>query len=166
MKYIITNKQYNLLMESSEEEENLLKVPDFSWFANDWNILQAYLKSKGTPRYYVDGNLDLKNTDIESLGNLVRVEGDLELYESKIESLGNLEYVGGYLGLYKTKIKSLGDLKYVGKDFNLSSTKIKSLGNLKYVGGTLYLMGTSLSNTTTKQEIRSKVAVKGNIYLE
>jgi hypothetical protein len=142
MKYIITNKQYNLILESSEEEK-LLNVPDFSFFANDWNILQLYLKSEGNPRYYVDGNLNLQNLDIKSLGNLVGVEGNLNLWASKIESLENLEFVGGYLYLI--------------------NSRIKSLGNLEYVGGNLYLGNTLLPRITTKDEIRSKVNVVGNI---
>jgi hypothetical protein len=164
MKYIITNKQYNLLMESSEEEK-LLRIPDFSLFANNWDVLQAYLKSKGNPRYYIDGNLDLKNTDIESLGNLVGVEGSLNLFISKIKSLGNLKYVGGFLNLHDSKIESLGDLKYVGGFLNLHDSKIESLGNLEYVGGDLYLRNTPLSKITTKEEIRAKVKVGGDIYL-
>ena len=106
MKYIITKKQYNLILESSEEEK-LLKVPDLSFFANNWDVLQAYLKSEGNPRYYVDGNLDLRNSDITSLGNLIRVEGFLDLEETNIKSLGNLKYVGGYLHLVNTPLSKI-----------------------------------------------------------
>jgi hypothetical protein len=164
MKYIITNKQYNLLMESSDEEK-LLKVPDFSFFANDWDVLQAYLKSKGNPRYYIDGNVNLIESDIISLGNLVRVEGYLDLRSTNITSLGNLEYVGGDLDLFNTDIESLGNLVRVEGDLNLFKSKIESLGNLEYVGGYLGLKNTPLSKTTTKKEIRSKVDVLSDIYL-
>jgi hypothetical protein len=164
MKYIITNKQYNLLMESSEEEK-LLRIPDFSLFANNWDVLQAYIKSKGNPRYYIDGNLDLHSSEIKSFGNLVRVEGNLVLSYAEIKSLGNLEYVGGNLLLYRSSIKSLGNLEYVGNLLNLRNTPIESLGKLEYVGGDLSLVNTPLSKTTTEEEIRSKVDVDGDIYL-
>jgi hypothetical protein len=163
MKYIITDKQYNLLMESSEEE-NLFKIPDFSFFGYDWEILQAVLKRKGNPRYYVDGNLNLQNSGIESLGNLVGVEGNLNLYKSKIESLENLEFVGGYLVLNSSNIKSLGNLEYVGGNLHSDSSRIESLGNLKYVGGDLNLGNTLIPRITTKEEIKSKINVVGNIY--
>jgi hypothetical protein len=165
MRYLITNKQYNLLMESSEEEEKLLKVPELSFFANNWEILQAYLKSKGNPRYYIDGNLNLFGSDIKSLGNLVRVKGNLNLWGTNITSLGNLEYVGGDLDLFNTDIESLGNLVRVEGDLNLFKSKIESLGNLEYVGGYLGLKNTPLSKTTTKKEIRSKVDVLSDIYL-
>jgi hypothetical protein len=126
-------------------EEKLLKVPDFSFFGNDWNILQAYLKSKGNPRYYIDGNLDLHSSEIKSLGNLVRVDGWIELAKSKIESLENLEYVGGWL--------------------NLKSSSIIDLGNLKYIGGGLDLRHTPLLSTITKKQVKSKISVNETIFM-
>jgi hypothetical protein len=184
MKYIITNKQYNLILESYLEE-NLLKVPELSFFANDWEILQVVLKRKGNPKYYIDGDLNLKDSDIESLGNLVRVEGDLELKSVKIKtfedlvrvdgnldligldmkSFGSLKYVGGNVSLFLTSTDSVGDLEYVEGNLDLGHTQINSLGNLKYVGGDLDLVRTPLAWRTTKNEIKSKVKVGGNIHL-
>jgi hypothetical protein len=164
MKYIITNKQYNLLMESSEEGEKLLRIPDFSLFVNNWDVLQAFLKSKGNPRYYIDGNLNLKYSNIESLGNLVRVKGNLNLWGSNIESLGNLVRVDGWIELAKSKIESLGNLEYVEDNLILFRSNIKSLGNLKYVGGDLDLRVTPLSKITTHEEIRAKVKVGELIF--
>jgi hypothetical protein len=36
---------------------------------------------------------------------------------------------------------------------------------LEYVGDGLYLRNTPLSKSTTKEELRNKIEVKGNIYL-
>jgi hypothetical protein len=109
-----------------QEEEKLLKIPSLKFFNNDWNILQKYLEFRGNPKYSIGGDLDLREMDIESLGNLVRVDGDLNLFGNKnLQSLGNLEYVGGHLHLSNTPIK----IKY-------NRTQIK---NMVEVGGLLYL---------------------------
>ena len=161
MKYLITNKQFNLLLESTEDKILMFPDPDR---IGGWDILKQLLEMKGNPRYGIRGDLDLRGVYIESLGNLERVQGDLDLFNSYIKSLGNLEYVGGFLDLEKTSIKSLGDLKHVEGNLKLYRTPIKSLGNLNYVGGYLNLMLTPLSKTTTKKEIRSKINVVGDIY--
>lgn len=51
----------------------------------------------------VNGDLNLNNSSIESLGNLKKVKGDLYLMESSIESLGELEEVQGSLNLNKVE---------------------------------------------------------------
>jgi hypothetical protein len=48
--------------------------------------------------------LDLRTTNIESLGNLTSVGGNLDLRYNKIKSLGNLTSVGGILDLKRTPI--------------------------------------------------------------
>jgi hypothetical protein len=119
MKYLITNKQFNLLMES--DDDKILMFPDPERLGG-WSILQQLLEKRGNPRY--------------------GIRGDLDSYDTPIESLGNLKYVGGYLSLRGSSIKSLGNLKYVGGYLSLRGSSIKSLGNLKYVGGNLDLVNT------------------------
>lgn len=51
-------------------------------------------------------------------------EGNLDLRGTPIEDLGNLESVGGDLDLEGTPIKDLGNLKSVGVDFYLEGTPI------------------------------------------
>jgi hypothetical protein len=94
----------------------------------------------------IKGNLDLFETEIKSLGNLIFVGGDLDLQGTKIESLGNLTSVGGILRLRNTSIESLGDLTHVGRHLNLMNTPIKSLGNLTHVGGNLFLENTPIES--------------------
>jgi len=116
---------------------------------------------------YVEGDLNLYNRKIKSLGNLESVEGNLYLGNTTIKSLGNLQSVGGdfYLDLENSQIKSLGNLQSVGGDLNLENTQIKSLGNLESVEGNLYLEGTPISKKYSEQEIRNMVDVGGNIFL-
>ena len=134
------------VLREEQEEEKLLKIPSLKFFNNDWSILQKFLESQGNSRYSIGGNLDLRRTDIETLGNLVRVGGFLDLGSTKIETLGNLEYVGGALSLEDcSNLKSLGKLKHVGRWLNLRGTKLKSFGDLEYVGGSLELQNTPLS---------------------
>jgi hypothetical protein len=140
MKYIINERQYRLLT----EEEDILRIP-FSAFDNNWEVLQKFLEKRGFPPYEITDNLDLKYSEIESLGNLISVGGFLNLYKSIIEDLGNLTSVGGSLTLH--------------------TSKIESLGNLTSVGGNLYLRDTPLSREYSEDEIRSMVEVGGEVYL-
>jgi len=148
MKYIITEAQHKRLF---EEEQKILRIPDFKIFGNDWDNLQRFLESKGNPPYSLGGNLDLVGLKVESLGNLVSVEHDLYAYDTPLKSLGSLTSVGGLM--------------------DISNTQIESLGNLSFVGGSLVLKGTPLfpkdASPRSKQRmedmIRRKVYVQGNI---
>ena len=142
MKIIISEAQYKRLF---EEEQKILRIPDFKIFGNDWDILQRFLESKGNPPYSLGGNLDLLGLKVESLGNLVSVEGDIYASETPLKSLGSLTSVGGLM--------------------NLNNTPIESLGNLTYVGGDLFLINTPMSNKwlQIKQMINK---VGGDIYFE
>jgi hypothetical protein len=148
MKYIITESQHKRLF---EEEQKVLRIPDFKIFGNDWDNLQRFLESKGNPPYSLGGNLDLVGLKVESLGNLVSVEHDLYAYDTPLKSLGSLTSVGGLM--------------------DISNTQIESLGNLSFVGGSLVLKGTPLfpkdasprSMQRMEDMIRRKVYVQGNI---
>ena len=164
MKIVISESQYKRLIET-EEEPKILKIPSLKFFNDDWFLLQKFLEKKGNPPYSISGNLDLRNTPIESLGNLTSVGESLYLSYTPIKSLGNLQSVGGDLNLYNTPIKSLGNLTSVGGSLYLDGALIESLGNLQYVGGYLYLIGTPLSKMYSEEEIRQMVNVDGEIYL-
>jgi hypothetical protein len=149
-----------------EQEENLSELPPFDdFFDSDWNLALNFMNRYSNKKFYHLGDLDLRDSDIETLGNLVRVEGDLDLFDCKnLKSLGNLEYVGGlnltfsdvktlgnlvrvegYLNLQSCEnLASLGDLEYVGGWVDLRDTKIETLGNLNYVGGFLDLRYTKI----------------------
>ena len=148
MKIIISESQHKRLF---EEEQKVLRIPDFKIFGNDWDILQRFLESKGNPPYSLGGNLDLLGLKVESLGNLVSVEHDLYAYDTPLKSLGSLTSVGGLM--------------------DISNTQIESLGNLSFVGGSLVLNGIPLFGKDTSPRslerqsdiIRRKVYVQGNI---
>jgi hypothetical protein len=163
MKIVITENQFEKLKNS--EEPKVLHILSFEIFGNDWDKLQKYLDRKGNPLYSIGGDLDLRHTPIESLGNLTSVGGYLYLYGSEIKSLGNLTSVGGYLYLYGSEIQSLGNLTSVGGYLNLRDSSIKSLGNLKSVGGNLYLNNTPILKKYSKEEIKQMVNIEGDIYL-
>jgi hypothetical protein len=63
--------------------------------------------------------LDLRKTQIESLGNLQSVGRDLNLYETQIESLGNLQSVGGDLELLGTPLSMMYTEKQIRKMVNV-----------------------------------------------
>jgi len=168
-----------------QQEEKLSELPPFDdFFDSDWNLVLNFMNRYPSKKFYYPSDLDLGESDIESLGNLVRVEGDLNLYNclklqslgnleyvggdldlsiSNIESLGNLKYVDGNLDLYRTDIKSLGNLKYVYGNLDLSISDIESLGSLVRVSGDLDLLTTPLSEKYTEEKIRDMVEVVGFI---
>ena len=149
-----------------QEEEKLLKIPGIRYFNNDWNILQKFLESQDNPRYSIGGDLNLRYTKIETLGNLVRVEGNLDLYGNEsFQSLGNLNYVGGNLNLlYCKNLKSLGNLVRVEGNLDLYDCQnLQLLGNLEYVGGYLDLDNTPLSEKYAEDDIRKMIKVVGVI---
>lgn len=182
MKYIINERQYNLIT----EEQEVFHIPSLKLFG-DWESLQYYLEKKGNPLYSLGGYVDLSHSDIESLGNLVSVEGTLNLLGCyKLTSLGNLTSVGKNLILNHSNIKGLDNLTSVGNDLfllncmeltsldNLTSVggyldlggceKLTSLGNLKYVGDDIAVYDTPLKRKYEKDEIRQMVDVRGEIF--
>jgi hypothetical protein len=144
MKIIITEGQYKRLIETEEQQE-VLHIPSIKIFGGDWDLLQKFLKHRGNPPYSIGGNLNLRHTEIESLGNLTSVGGALELQFTPIESLGNLTSVGG--------------------DLYLTNSSVTSIGKLSYVGNSLFLFDTPLSKKYTEEEIRQMVNVGGNIHI-
>lgn len=145
MNYLITESQLKVIV---EEEQKVLRIPDFRIFGNDWDVLQRFLESKGNPLYSLGGNLNLVGLNVESLGNLVSVQHDLYAYDTPLKSLGKLTSVGGLM--------------------DLSNTQIESLGNLSFVGGSLVLSGTALRNDSyplnlNSLQIRQTVDVQGSI---
>ena len=140
MKFLIKK-----ILKEETEHSDVIHIPSFKYFNNDWNFLQEYLESEGNLPYTIDGDLDLRYSEIKSLGNLLSVGGNLNLFETEIKSLGNLRSVGGFIVL----------------DF----AKIESLGNIQFVGGDLYLRVTPIARKYSEKEIRQMVNVGGDIYI-
>jgi hypothetical protein len=170
MKIIITEGQLKLITES-ENKKKLLNVPTDLFYSKWEPIINNYrkkgfdgIKLKGDVNFYsiafmdfneifehiieVHGNMDLRGSSIESLGNLESVNGYLDLgYCEKLVSLGNLKYVDGSLTLKNTNITTLDNLEYVGHYLQLSTTPIKDFNKLKYVGGYVNLWGVETFET-------------------
>jgi hypothetical protein len=188
MKIVISESQYQRLIEADEEEQQVLTIPNLSIFGNKpetmWNTLQKYIKKKGNPPYRIVGNLDLSRTPIESLGSLRYVSGSLNISNSNVKSLGDLELVGKKFKAANSLLESLGNLKVVGLDCDLTNTNIDSMGNLVEVGGSLsiedtkvesfgklvyvgkdlYITGTPINIRLNKVEIRNILQIGRYIY--
>ena len=122
--------------------------------------IQQYIKDGSK------GDLDLRNTPIQSLPNGLTVGGHLNLMGAPIQSLPDGLKVKGHLTLYKSQIQSLPDGLKVGGYLNLTDSQIQSLPNDLKVGDDLWLKNTPLSEKFTEEEIKAMVpGVKGNIYL-
>jgi hypothetical protein len=146
-----------------EQEEEIIQAPPFSFFAYDWNEVLDWADDR---LFRMNGDIDLRESNITTLGGLVEVGGNLNVYNSKnLQSLGELRSVGGYLNLMDCKnLQSLGNLESVGGYLNLVKCQnLQSLGNLESVGGDLYLDNNLIAKTMTNDEIRAKVDIKGEI---
>ena len=124
----------------------------------------------------IEGELDLTNTDIESLPDGLKVAGNLNLTETDMQSLPERLEVAGNLYLDHSFIKSLPkDLK-VGGDLSIEATYIKSLPRGLQVGGDLYLNDSKLlnyidyNNSNDLRDIVKKMVepgfIKGNVIFD
>jgi len=169
MKIIINERQLRQIIEN-ESNERLLEVSIDDFLSAENVIIRQYkkqgydgIKLYGDLSFYsnswkdferlfehvieIDGNLDLRRTNIKSLGNLESVSGYLDLgYCEDLVSLGNLKYVGDYLILKNTNMTTLNNLETVGSNLReygsfleLSDTPIRDFGKLRYVGGDITL---------------------------
>jgi len=162
-----------LLGEDKQEKGvKYIKIPSIAFESSDgakdkkfWPILQNIFGQLDDVRYTVDGSLFLRNSDINSIGNLYSVQSVLDLGQNPIESLGVLKFVGRDLRLDGTNVSSLGDLEMVGNDLYAFSSSLESLGNLKSVGNDLWLKNTPIAEKYTEDQIREMVDVNGNIYM-
>ena len=94
----------------------------------------------------VNGDLDLRNTQIGSIPDNLTVSGDLDLSHTQIKSLPNNLVVRGFLDLAYTQIKSLPNNLIVRGDLYLNHTQIESLPNNLVVGGILDLGNTQIKS--------------------
>ena len=123
--------------------EGIKLYGDLSFYSNSWKDFERLFEHV----IEIDGNLDLRRTNIKSLGNLESVSGYLDLgYCEDLVSLGNLKYVGDYLILKNTNMTTLNNLETVGSNLReygsfleLSDTPIRDFGKLRYVGGDITL---------------------------
>ncbi len=163
------------ILNEEKRGEYILEIPNLSFIPNAdlmspngktiaWNELLRLLNGKP---FIFDGDLNLKLTDIISLGNLQSVNGNLDLFGcEKLTSLGNLQSVGGSLDLRLCMdLTSLGNLRSVGGSLDLRSCmNLTSLENLQSVGGHLHITRTPISKKYSEEEIRQMVHVEGEIY--
>lgn len=132
--------------------------------AGKWDTAGSVLKMlKGLERLpedqrVVDGDLDLRGTQITSLPAGLKVSGTLYLIDTPITSLPVGLKVGG-LSIYKTQITSLPVGLKVNGDLGLEYTKINSLPADLQVGGRLSISGKSITS------LPADLQVGGGLYL-
>lgn len=106
------------------------------------------------------GHLNIDNTNLFDLGDLLHVKSDFWLNNnlSILKSLCKLESIGGNLSLRYSNVSDLGRLKRVKGNVNLRDTSISTLGILEYIGGNLSLPkrleGIRLDNIEIKGKVR------------
>lgn len=92
----------------------------------------------------VDGTLNLKNYQIESLPNNLVVIGDLKLANTKIKKIPDNLFVGRSLSLENTLIQNIPDNLKVGGNLWIENTLVDSLPDNLYVAGTIHIINTPL----------------------
>lgn len=166
MKYIISERQHNLI---KEQDQEVLEIPSIDHFDNDWSLLDEFLKRRGNPPYSIGENVNMFNLkEIKKFpGNLVLVKGNLDLMGSAIESLpDNLFKVEGYFDIFNTDIKSLGRLVSIGKWADLRNSVIKDLGDLEFVGGNLNLADSKITSLKKLKTVGENLILRSSENLE
>lgn len=102
-------------------KDKILQLPGVEYFGGYEGLLK-YLERKGNPLFSIEGDLYLRETKIESLGNLTSVGGDLYLVGTKIESLGNLISVGKGLYLRGTPLSDKYSKKQIREMVNVGES--------------------------------------------
>jgi hypothetical protein len=86
MKILISESQHKRIFKE-EKEQKVLRIPSLKLFSGDWDLLQKFLELKGNPPYSIGGDLDLRETQIESLGNLESVGGNVFLEGTPLSTM-------------------------------------------------------------------------------
>jgi polyhydroxyalkanoate synthesis regulator phasin len=93
--YEMTGEEFKELMDQASYNPAVTRIKRF----------------KGKP-LYITTKLDLSgNKELTNLGNVVYVNGDLNVSQTNLTNFGNLTYVNGSLNISYTKIISLGNVK-------------------------------------------------------
>ena len=182
--YIKNGSEGNLDLRNSPIKflpRNLTRVGGYLWldFCENLQSLPNGLK--------VDGDLDLRFTNITFLPSDIQVKGDLDLRNSSIKSLPSDIEVGGSLILMYSQIEKLPDNLTVNEILNLvfcknlqslpDGLKVKYSLDLRYtnitslpsdleVGVNLNLRGTPIVDMYTEKQIKKMIPrVNGNLIL-
>ena len=147
---------------------------------DEWCLLQYSYEVNLPELVEVGAELVLHKSGIKELPKLVRA-GFLNLNECKnIKSLPELveiKYSDNYgedsfepnLRLTRSSVSDLPKLTRVEGEFELYSNKhiygLNQFPSLTYVGGEMDLRNTPLSDFITKESIKSKITVEGEIHL-
>jgi hypothetical protein len=142
MKIIINESQLRLIIEN--KGENLMDLSLYTDIdPSKWDSIFERLNEKKGGKYdgyYIEGNINIRNSPIKEFKHLIRVKGHINAHGSMIEDLGKLRRVTGDFTLSKTEnLKSLGNLEYVGFSLDLIHSNIEDLGHLNEVGRSLDL---------------------------
>jgi len=112
----------------------------------------------------VRGHLNLRNTQIISIQNILKVEGSLSLQNTLITSLPDNLKVGWNLWIRNTPFVSLPNNLEVAGILDLDDTLIDSLPKNLKVGKNLYLANTPLSKNYSESEIKQMCKIGGKIF--
>ncbi len=102
----------------------------------------------------INGDLNLKNSSVESLGEITEINGDVFLTDSSIISLGKLKIIKGSLSCWDcSNLISLGELNEIKGGIKLWGCKnLKSLNKLNKVGLVLLLRESGINEEYIKKE--------------
>jgi hypothetical protein len=147
---------------------------------DNWCTMQYSYEINFPELVEVGAELVLHKTGIKELPKLVRA-GFLNLNECKnitiLPELVEIIYTSNYnedsfepnLRLTRSSVSRLPKLTRVDGEFELFSNKniygLDQFPSLEYVGGEMDLRNTPLSDFITKESIKSKITVEGEIYL-
>ena len=127
MKIIINESQLRLIVEDEENKGdnliNLTAVYNSGIPPEEWDGMYEHMntKKKGGKYdgYYINGDVDLEESNVTELNYLVKVGDNLYLNDTQIKSLPMLKYVGGSLYLRDTPLSKTTTRKELRSKINV-----------------------------------------------
>jgi len=124
------------------ENKDLEKLIKDNYIESDIVIRGELIHDLGNVTEII-GDLGIRDSSLNSLGELKKVDGNFWIsshtIDSNIHSLNKLEEVNGDLTLRYSNIRNLGQLKRVNGNLSLRDTGIEDLGLIEFIGGNLFL---------------------------
>lgn len=122
-------------------------------------VTEAQIETDGT-RLIINGDVDLRDLEIESLMVNLLINGDLLLTRSTITNWDSVIITNGKLDFYYAVITDINGSLHIGKDGKFYQTRIESINGEFIVHGDLKLFYSKL------KKLPEKLIVSGNLYMK
>ncbi len=169
----VKNKDYFSILESLGFEPEVLESGKLSINGYNRTSYDYTMKDFGIDENEmfenietIRGDVELRGTDLKSLGAVKTIRGDLDCEESNLDNFGELKLVKGDLKPKKCPLVDLGKIQIIGGNLDLSGSEFTRLGYLVKVGGNLTLTGSNVRRLDNLKEVGGDLHLEGSTFEE